>query len=604
MSSSFGLQSQGFVIKTVQDLLEEIQQEQRQAFGPAIDTTADSVLGQVNGVVAGQLAQIWEVAQALSASLNPDFASGAALDAVAAVTGAVRLPAAPSTATLELLLNDSTSLPVGRIVSVGPAGPQYQTTAIVENTTGQRALIDAQVESVDLGPIPGNASTIDTIVTPAAGLLSNAAQFTENQEPFALANGQTLIVEVDEGAAQTVTFLSGDFANIAAATAAEVRDVINAALTGATAEALADGSVELQSDTAGTGSALRIAGSGNFALGFPRFLRRGFNSSKPAQTISGGAEPFSITTGDTLFLVVDQGSTQTVIFPSTGSLTAAEAAEEIESQVTGAGAYAVGDSVNIVSLSTGTSATIEVTGGTSNTEFLFAEQEFGGESGDVVLGRNTESDADFRLRRLELLATAGAGTLESIRSAVRQVDGTVAVFGRENVTDVVDSDGLPPKSFEIIVQGGEDQEIGQAIFDTKGAGILSHRNPGATGRTVAVVDSEGFSQDVNFTRPTEIPIYVTVTILTDPGTFGGANAVVGEQLVKDAIVAEGQTLNIGDDVVALRIRCAPLEVAGVLDVTAFAIGTAPAPVSDANIVIGGESRATFSTSNVVVTVTT
>ncbi len=603
--SSYGLLPEGFVPKTVQDVLDEIEQQQRQAFGPAIDTTADSVLGQINGVFADKIAELWEVATALSAAINPDFASGAALDAVAAITGAVRLAAAPSRVQLELLLDDATNLPPARTIAVGANGPRYVTTESVVNASGQRAYVLANAESVELGPVAGNASSLDTILTPAAGFFANASQFSQNQAPFDLDNGDTLTVVADEGAPQTVTFVTGDFVDINAATALEVADAINAAVAGATATNLPDGTVELQSDTNGSGSSLQITGgSANYALGFRRFRRRGFNNSKPAVTVSGAAEPFSINLNETLFVKVDGGSTQTVTFPATAVLTAAEAAAVIDGQLTDASAYALGDSVAIETASTGFSATVEVTGGSSNPELGFLEQEFGGTSGDAVLGRDTESDADFRARRLDLLSVAGAGTLESIRAAVRQVGGVVAVFGRENVTDLVDVNGLPPKSFEIIVQGGEDDQIAQAIFNTKGAGILSHRDPGAAGRTVAVVDSEGFPQDLNFTRPTEVPIYVAVTVLTDPGVFGGGDPVVGEQLVKEAIVAQGDLLNIGDDVISLRIRCAPLELAGVEDVTSFAIDIAPAPVSDANIVIAGQSRAVFSTSNVTVVVTT
>lgn len=607
--SSFGLLSQGFVLKTVQDLLEEIEQEQRQAFGPAIDTTADSVLGQLNGVVAGQLAQLWEVAQALSAAVNPDFASGAALDAVAAISGAVRLPATPSLATLNLLLNDGTSLPAGRIVSVGATGPQYETTEVASNSSGQVAHVEVAAQATSLGPTPGNAQSIDTIVTPAGGWFANAAQFSRNAAPFELANGETVVVAIDEGAEQVITLNSGDFSNIAAATATEVANAINATLTGGTATALADDTVVVQSDTNGSGSAVRVRGTANLALGFPRFTWRGFNNSRPGESVSGGTEPFNLSGGETLFVVIDEGTSQQVDFLSgdfgvPGAATAKEVAARIGADVTGATAYVLGGSVVIESLSVGNASAVQVTGGSSNAELLFSEDAFPGSSGNVILGRNTETDADFRARRLELLTIGSAGTLESIRAAVRAVDGVEAVFGRDNKTNSTDSNGLPAKSFEIIAQGGEDAEIARAIFETAPAGILSHRDPGAAGRTEAVVDSEGNNVDINFTRPTEVPIYIAITVLTDPAVFGGGSAVAGEQAVKDAIKAEGDQLNIGDDVIALRLESAPLELAGVLDVTAFALDTSPAPSSGSNITIAGDSRATFSTANIAVTVTT
>ena len=56
-------------------------------------------------------------------------------------------------------------------------------------------------------------------------------------EPFALVNGQTLVLRVDSGDAQTATFLTAQFAAIGAATAAEVAAVITAAIPDVTAVA-------------------------------------------------------------------------------------------------------------------------------------------------------------------------------------------------------------------------------------------------------------------------------------------------------------------------------------------------------------------------------
>ncbi|HKQ05864.1 MAG TPA: hypothetical protein VJ464_12080 [Blastocatellia bacterium] len=61
---------------------------------------------------------------------------------------------------------------------------------------------------------------------------SSPAQLTGNKaQPFQLANGQTLVVEADGQPSQTVTFTAAGFANMAAATAAEVVAAINAAIS-------------------------------------------------------------------------------------------------------------------------------------------------------------------------------------------------------------------------------------------------------------------------------------------------------------------------------------------------------------------------------------
>ena len=90
----FGVTEQGFVLKTLQDHLTEIEQEQRAAtaLGPSINQQADSVLGQLNGIFADKLAEASEVQQAIYRSLQPAFSSGEALDNLAALSGVFRLP--------------------------------------------------------------------------------------------------------------------------------------------------------------------------------------------------------------------------------------------------------------------------------------------------------------------------------------------------------------------------------------------------------------------------------------------------------------------------------------------------------------------------------
>jgi hypothetical protein len=60
---------------------------------------------------------------------------------------------------------------------------------------------------------------------------TSPAQLTGNKAaPFSLANGNTLVIKADNNPPETITFLTAAFANIAAATAAEVIAVINSAL--------------------------------------------------------------------------------------------------------------------------------------------------------------------------------------------------------------------------------------------------------------------------------------------------------------------------------------------------------------------------------------
>jgi len=91
---------------------------------------------------------------------------------------------------------------------------------------------------------------------------------TTNTETFALANGETLTVKVDGTTEQTVTFSTGDFADIANATAAEVAAVLSTQLaTPSATGGTSAGAVTLTSDSGGTVQV--TGGTANAALGFP-----------------------------------------------------------------------------------------------------------------------------------------------------------------------------------------------------------------------------------------------------------------------------------------------------------------------------------------------
>lgn len=605
--SSYGVIPEGFNEKTLDVLLDEIQEAERTAFGPNINTQADSVLGQLNGIFADKLAELWEVALAVYRAAYPDSANDEALDNVAAITGTIRLAAAPSQATLYFNLDDSVTVLAGKVVRVGASGARWVVTAAVSNTSGAQATVEAVVESEDAAPVVGNAYAINTIATPVSGWLAKAAFNSLNSEPFPLVNGQTLELQIDGGATQTVTFSTGDFADIANATAQEVADAITAATTGLDAID-AGGAVRLISDLNDEGSSVEVVGgTANPALGFAHEVIRGFNPSRSAKLICGGSETYSLTDGDTLFVQVDGGTSQqvdlnTADFADIANALAREVAAVINQDVTGALAYVVGDKVQIESLTRGVNSSVEVTGGSANAQLLFPDGEVIGSSGDATLGRNLETDAELRLRREELLRISGAATLEAIRSAVRAVSEVLQAFVFENATNVTDAFGRPPKSFEVVVQGGADQGIGQAIFDTKPIGIETFKEPGPNGVTVQVTDSQGTIHDINFSRPTETRMYVDVTVSADAAEFGAGDQAAGEQAVKEAIEAVGDALQIGEDVIINKFLCAPFGVNGVLDVTAIAIEDTTPPTNTANITIADREIATFSDADISVTV--
>lgn len=210
---------------------------------------------------------------------------------------------------------------------------------------------------------------------------------------------------------------------------------------------------------------------------------------------------------------------------------------------------------------------------------------------DAETGRDIESDAALRLRRAEVLQATGSGTRDAIRADVLRVDGVTECYVFNNPTDTTDSDGVPPHAFEVLALGGDDDEIAQAIWDSGSAGIEIY---GSTSGTAT--DAHGDDQTVEFSRPTEVNIYHVIDVKIDSDTFPSD----GDDQIKAAVVAFGDALAIGDDVVSSAHYASIFGVSGVLDVTAVKIGTAPAPATTTTVTITSRQLAAYDTSRITV----
>jgi uncharacterized phage protein gp47/JayE len=218
---------------------------------------------------------------------------------------------------------------------------------------------------------------------------------------------------------------------------------------------------------------------------------------------------------------------------------------------------------------------------------------------DANVGRELETDAELRLRRLESLQRAGTATVNGIVTTLRQVSGVTNAFVIENNTDAVDGEGRPPHSYEAYVDGGADEDILEAIWETKPAGIETVGNFSGT-----VLDSQGFVQTVKFSRPTTADVWLEVDITknTDPSEPGGVYPANGDDLVRDAVLAYGDTFEIGQDVVLIRFFNAINAIPGVVGIVIRA-GFAPDPVGTANLPIGSTELAKFDASRLEITST-
>jgi uncharacterized phage protein gp47/JayE len=219
------------------------------------------------------------------------------------------------------------------------------------------------------------------------------------------------------------------------------------------------------------------------------------------------------------------------------------------------------------------------------------------------LGRNLETDDELRLRYDKGVFRLGAATLESIRANIQQnVAGLTAVQVYENEDDVVDAEGRPPHSIEVIVAGGDPQDIADQIYLLKAAGIDTFGDI-----LVYVTGSSGYQHPIYFNRPLPIYIWVDVTVtLYNEEQFPDN----GVRLIQLMVTNTGNNFGIGKDVIIQRFH-GPIysNVPGIgqLDIkVAQAIDVNSVPPVESyvttNIPISARELATFDVTKVMVTI--
>ena len=201
---------------------------------------------------------------------------------------------------------------------------------------------------------------------------------------------------------------------------------------------------------------------------------------------------------------------------------------------------------------------------------------------DATEGTNEESDTGLRARRQRSVARDAQAIIDGIRAAVENIDNVTQSVVLENDTDAVDGNGLPAHSFQVVVSGGTDIDVADIIWLKKPAGIQAFGDI-----TEQVIDSQGISHDISFSRPTAVIIYVEVTITT----FAEYPAN-GDALIKQAIVdyangdlVDNRSFGLADDVIYTRLYTPINNVPGheiddlQISITSPAVGVVNIPIS-------------------------
>lgn len=170
MPGPYGLTSTGFNAKSLQEIKTDLETAWRSVFGAGADVSADSVDGQIIGIVADRMSDLWQLAAALYAAAYPDSATGVEMDKVAGITGTTRQPATKSQVAVTFTGTPATAIPTGTRVSVIGQGTLFEVTSGFTISGGGSSTVT--VSAVETGPKYAPAGTVTVIETPVSGLAS------------------------------------------------------------------------------------------------------------------------------------------------------------------------------------------------------------------------------------------------------------------------------------------------------------------------------------------------------------------------------------------------------------------------------------------------
>lgn len=132
---------------------------------------------------------------------------------------------------------------------------------------------------------------------------------------------------------------------------------------------------------------------------------------------------------------------------------------------------------------------------------------------EPTYGRLKETDIELRQSYLAKSALRSNTMIDSIvAELLNNVDNVESASGYENDTNTIDARGLPPHSIEIMVEGGKNNEIAQAILRRKAGGIQTYGSV-----VVNVPGNYGDRIPIRFNRPEYLYTWIKIVLHGDSG---------------------------------------------------------------------------------------
>lgn len=227
---------------------------------------------------------------------------------------------------------------------------------------------------------------------------------------------------------------------------------------------------------------------------------------------------------------------------------------------------------------------------------------------DPVLGRDLESDTEFRSRIKESLNINSIAILSAIKSNLMAVSGVTDSYCYDNYTGssvTVDGITVPAHSILACVEGGSNQDVANVLYSKKtiGTGYITSATNLVT-QTV-IDEAYGTTYTVKFMRPITSAMDVALTVSRQG--YSGADL---EDAVKDAVMQwyNGEIdgvdgIRIGKPVSPFEISAAVSDVLPDIFITSVGVCSHGGTPASTTLTFGAVHKATLDRANISVTIT-
>jgi hypothetical protein len=214
-----------------------------------------------------------------------------------------------------------------------------------------------------------------------------------------------------------------------------------------------------------------------------------------------------------------------------------------------------------------------------------------------LTGKVPVSDLHYRNLRNRTVMRNYSGIVDAMQARLIELGVEQAsVLNNSDTTNNL-PDGTPPLTVHATV--GEvglvtDLEIATAIMETIGIGIPTYGTS-----TVAITDSQGVVQNINFSKAVAVDVFIDLNITFLDPDIGGA-----EKAIKEALVTEINGLLAGEDVIwsqlfGLVTQFASAQINGP---TGLQVGSSLGSLNNDNLVILAGEYANTSIGSIQITV--